>query len=222
MITLFKQFLMKESLANFDLSKLVTIIHIDKDNESNWIYTTKEGRKLFLPKEKVGVITLIDDRLANFVNNGHEITKYFEIDGDIIIYSANFAADAIPFRINVDHPEVYLIDRTDGRGWAIPGGFINEGETPEQAALRELNEETKALQKDIKKIEPLENGLPIKTNDPREVDFYSFPFLVHIKKSATLGFGDDAKNGQWKSLAKAKKMKLAFTHHNDFLNKINY
>ena len=98
---------MNESLSNFDLRKLVTIIGIHKDEEGNWIYVTKDDRKLILPKEQAGKITLIDDKLANFVNNGHNITKYFELDGETITYAANFAADAVPFR----NGQVYLIER---------------------------------------------------------------------------------------------------------------
>lgn len=216
MIRNYKKFTMNESISNFDLRKLTTVISINKDDDGNWIYTTRNNQKLFLPKEQAGKLSLVDDKLANMVNSGKPIVKYFELDGNTIIFAANFAADAIPFR----EGHVYLIERKDGRGWAIPGGFIDEGETAEQAALRELREETLAKPEDIKNIESL--GGPFKTSDPRERIFYSYPFLFHIKNSADLKFGDDAKNGKWVLLNRAIKSDLAFTHHNEFLKKIYY
>jgi len=206
---------MKESITNFDLSKLVTIIDVNKDGEGNWIYTTDKDRKLILSKDKVGKISLIDDNLANFVNSGHPITKYFELDGDIITYAANFAVDGVI----LEEGRVYLIERKDGRGWAIPGGFIDAGETPEQTVVRELTEEVKLKPENIISIEPL--GL-IKTGDPREINFYTYPFLIRIKKSKELGYADDAKNSKWLLLGRAIKSKLAFTHHNDILKMINF
>ena len=35
-----------------------------------------------------------------------------------------------------------MVRRTDGEGWAFPGGGIKPGETPERAAYREFYEET--------------------------------------------------------------------------------
>ena len=37
---------------------------------------------------------------------------------------------------------ILMLNRTDGMGWAFPGGVLKEGETPERAAFRECWEET--------------------------------------------------------------------------------
>ena len=47
--------------------------------------------------------------------------------------------------INLAHDKVVLIGRLDRRGrllWSLPKGHIEEGETPEQTAVREVGEET--------------------------------------------------------------------------------
>jgi len=216
MIKNFKQYIMNESITNFDLSKLVTIIAINKDEEGNWIYKTKD-KEFILPKNQAGLISKVDDKLANFVNSGHPITKYFETshDNNIIIYAANFAVDAVA----LNKGRVYLIERKDGRGWALPGGFIDAGETPEQAAIRELQEETLAKVEDIKSIEPLNI---VKCNDPREINFYTYPFIFHMKSTTELKFADDAKNGKWQLLKRASNSDLAFSHHNEILKMVDF
>jgi len=217
MITQFKQYKMNESLSNFDLTKLVTIISITKDVDGNWLYLTKENGEFILKKEDAGKLSLVDDNLANFVNSGHPITKYFETEGNnnVLTYVANFAADAIA----MNEGRVYLIERKDGLGWALPGGFIDAGETAEHAAIRELQEETLAKPEDIKSIESLDM---VRANDPREINFYTFPFIFHMKNSAELKFADDAKNGKWLLLNRAVKIDLAFSHHTDILKKVSY
>lgn len=211
------ELLIKESITNFDLSKLVTIVSISKDAEGNYIYTTNDNKTFILPKDQIGKITLVDDRLMNFVNSGRPITKYFETEpnNNVLTYVANFAVDIIALQDG----RVYLIERQDGRGWALPGGFIDANEAPEDAAKREFQEETLGKLDMIKSIEPL--GI-VKANDPREIHFYTYPFIFHIKSTAELKFADDAKNGKWVLLNRASKQALAFSHHNEILRKVSF
>jgi ADP-ribose pyrophosphatase YjhB (NUDIX family) len=214
MITNFNKYI-KESLSNFDLSKLFTIVKIKMDNYGNLIYVTSKNRELILPKDKINKITIANNELISMVNSGKSITKYFELDGDTIIYAANFAVDAVC----LNKGKIYLIDRTDGKGWALPGGFIDENETPINAVIRELEEETKCKRNNISKIEELEIT---KGYDYREINIYTYPFIVHIIDPDELKFADDAKNGKWVLLNRAIKYKLAFPHHNDILKKVIY
>src|SRR5688500_1386369 len=54
-------------------------------------------------------------------------------------------ADCVVFALADDQLQVLLVERGSppyAGSWAIPGGFLDEGETLEQAARRELEEET--------------------------------------------------------------------------------
>jgi putative (di)nucleoside polyphosphate hydrolase len=58
----------------------------------------------------------------------------------------NDVIDADGFRANVGivlmrGPKVFLGRRSGGRGWQFPQGGVREGETPEEAVYRELEEE---------------------------------------------------------------------------------
>lgn len=91
--------------------------------------------------------------------------------------------------------------------WAIPGGFINEGESLEDAVSRELNEETGV---EVTYLEQLYTfGAP--NRDPRKrivsVAYYALikPESFHIKAD------DDAEEVEWFNINKLPD--LAFDHN---------
>ncbi|TDE26428.1 NUDIX domain-containing protein [Nonomuraea mesophila] len=52
------------------------------------------------------------------------------------------AADAIVTADTQASRWLVMVERSDGHGWALPGGYVEPGEDPEAAAVRELEEET--------------------------------------------------------------------------------
>jgi ADP-ribose pyrophosphatase len=115
------------------------------------------------------------------------------------LWGENPMADAIVTADYQGSRHVLLVERKDGRGWAIPGGSIEAGETPGFAAARELQEET-GLEIPGPGWQP---GTPRLVDDPRGSDE---AWAVTVAARADLGTvaqlpavigSDDAVQARW-------------------------
>jgi len=89
--------------------------------------------------------------------------------------------------------------------WALPGGFVDEHEGLETAAIRELAEETGII---ISKAEQLQAfGKP--NRDPRG-HMVSVAFFAYADENAIAIAADDASDAQWFALNDLPE--LAFDH----------
>lgn len=118
--------------------------------------------------------------------------------------------DVVLFTIRAGELAVLLIRRGGApfKGhWALPGGFVEENETLERAASRELKEETGIEQSALEQLGAF--GDP--GRDPRghtvSVAFYAF--LVAPARPVA---ADDAADAQWVSIASLARSRVAFDH----------
>lgn len=117
------------------------------------------------------------------------------------------AVDCVIFGYDGSNIKVLLIQRKNypyKTSWAFPGGFINMNETAEEAACRELEEET-GLKGVV--VRQLYTYTDIE-RDPRErvisIAHYALTRITEVKA------GDDAKNVRWFPLNEIPN--LAFDH----------
>lgn len=109
-----------------------------------------------------------------------------------------------------DQHEILLIERKNKpHGWALPGGFVDIGESVENAVSRELKEETGIDLTGLQLFKVYSNP----QRDPRfhVVSIVLF-FPSYINKSSNIIAGDDAKNVSWHPIHLLDKLEIAFDH----------
>lgn len=124
-------------------------------------------------------------------------------------------ADIVLFALHNGKPQVLLVQRSwDSDAypgvWALPGGFVDEGETALQAAHRELHEETGLMAWALTRV----GRYDAPGRDPRgPVVSEAFMTVLPIRHLPIAG--DDARAALWVPLQPALEQPevLAFDHH---------
>lgn len=116
--------------------------------------------------------------------------------------------DAVLFRFSEGSLQALLIQRGHDpfKGmWAFPGGFVDEGETAEQAVVRELWEETNIHSVSLEQLFT-ESAL---NRDPRGW-IVSVVYFACVATDIKFAAGDDAAHAEW--LPVNKYPELVFGH----------
>ncbi len=113
--------------------------------------------------------------------------------------------DAVVFDNLKEPSKVVLIKRRNPPfGWALPGGFLDYGETVEQAVVRELKEETALDYKDFKQLHVF--------SDPNRDERFHTVTVAFVGKAEGVPIASsDAAEAMWFELDKLPE-KIAFDH----------
>lgn len=100
---------------------------------------------------------------------------------------------------------VVIKRRNPPLGWALPGGFVDYGESLEQAVIREAKEETGLEIKNLRQFHTYSDP----TRDPR---FHTIGTVFICRAKGRPRAGDDAAEAKIVSLAEIKLLDFAFDH----------
>lgn len=120
--------------------------------------------------------------------------------GGLGLWGENVMADAIVTAYLAGTRYLLLVRRVDGHGWALPGGSVEPGESPLEAAWRELREETGLDLADYTTVST--TGRAVYVPDPRasaEAWAVTVPSYarIHVDRLPWVVGADDAAEAAW-------------------------
>ena len=120
------------------------------------------------------------------------------------------SAGGVAYRRRGGRVEVALISVGEQNRWQLPKGLVGRGESPEEAALREVEEETGLACEIIAPLEKVEywyfsKGGARRVRFHKHVHFY----LMRYRSGDVSGHDDEVNEARWVALEEAEGM-LAF------------
>jgi len=114
------------------------------------------------------------------------------------------SAGGVVFRDAEGGVEIVLITTDEEFRWQLPKGLIDEGETEEQAALREVSEETGVEGRILRKLDVIDYWFVASYDGPhtryhKHVHF----FLMEYLSGSTTQHDDEVLEARWFPLAEA-------------------
>ena len=123
-----------------------------------------------------------------------------------------YTADTVLFSADENGEQHILLVRRGGEpfkgAWALPGGFVNEGERSIEAARRELSEETGIVVPDIEAL-ALIGIYDTPGRDPRGWTI-SAAYAAQVSRMPEVHGSDDAADARWFPVSALPE--LAFDH----------
>ncbi len=158
----------------------------------------------YLREEKSGIkeitFCLYDKEALDIFNNG--VIKYLE---HILYKLQNGPFSTVDAIIEISGGIVIIKRSNPPFGWALPGGFVDYGESLEDAVIREAKEETSLDITDVKQFHTYSNP----KRDPR---FHTIGTVFIAKAKGTPKAGDDAAGLKVVALKDIEKYNFAFDH----------
>lgn len=132
------------------------------------------------------------------------------------------SAGGVVFRKDGPAVEIVLIavDSAKGLRWQLPKGIVEQGETPEAAAVREVREETGITTEPVRLIERIEYWY-YGTEGGERVRYHKFVhfFLLRYLSGDVTDHDHEVAEARWVSLANAKPM-LAFASERKIVEQV--
>jgi O-acetyl-ADP-ribose deacetylase (regulator of RNase III)/ADP-ribose pyrophosphatase YjhB (NUDIX family) len=168
----------------------------------------------YLREEKSGLkeitFCLYDQEAYDIFNQG--VIKYLE---HILYKLQNGPFSTVDALIEIDGGVVLIQRKNPPFGWALPGGFVDYGESLEDAVAREAKEETGLTLTEIKQFHTYSDP----QRDPR---FHTIGTVFLAKAKGSPQAGDDAADLKIVKLSEIAKLDLAFDHKKILEDYIKY